>query len=238
MNISNDEYEQRRQIFDSFLWIQQKLNILRQEPDFEEKYFERKGNNLKKILEEAIPICRLGLLFCKEWNTVFVRYITNTKPDEQNFDAILEIKNPEETSNQTIKVEVTSTQNEESNMRRQALSRNGFVHFTGKVRRDGHKIISEGEFVDTEEENEKLIKLTLQRIETKLGNSYDETTAILVYVNSFRKLGHHNRYDLIERTTKLLREKKPRIYGVFFCYDENLGIDGITNNLQRFNLSP
>ncbi len=72
MDISNDEYEQKRLIFDSHQWLQEKLNLLQEESNFEESYFERKGNNIKKLLEEVVPICRLGLFLCDEWNTIFV----------------------------------------------------------------------------------------------------------------------------------------------------------------------
>jgi hypothetical protein len=223
MDILQSEYEQRRHIFDFCRWLNQKLHDLEQESNFEELYFERTGANIKKLLEEAIPVSHLGLYLFREWSEVFVQCYA----DNRGYDALIEIQGPSRTD--SIKVEVTTTEDDDSAMRRQALSRKGVVHFTGTVRREGRNIISEGEFVGVEEECAKLVKLALQRLESKLSNTYDDATAILIYVPAFRKLMHRHRFDLIEQVKHLLRERKPALYGVFFCYSSNLGIDGIIN---------
>ncbi len=223
--ISINDYEQRRHIFDFCRWINQKLYNLEKERDFETLYFERKGV-VKKLLEEAVPVSRLGLYLCREWNDVFVQCLTNNP----SYDAAIEIQNP--TDREKIKIEVTTTEDDDSTMRRQALSRKGFVHFTGKVRREKRNIISEGEFVDVEEECTKLVQLALQRLELKLSNTYDSATAILIYFTNHRMLLHHHRFNLIKQVKQILGERKPALYGVFFCYDSNFGVDGVKNTPQ------
>lgn len=223
MDILQNDYEQRRHIFDFCRWINQKLYDLEQEPDFERLYFERTGANWKKLLEEAIPVSHLGLYLYREWHEVFVQCFTNNP----QYDALIEVHSPAVT--QLIKVEITTTEDDESAMRRQALSRKGFVHFTGTVRREGREIISQGEFVDVEEECLKIVQLALQRLERKLNNQYDEATAILIHIATQRKLFHRHRFNLVEEVKRLLRERKPALYGVFICYSSDLGVDRIIN---------
>jgi hypothetical protein len=223
MDISKDDYEQRRHIFDFCRWVNQKLYDLEQEADFETLYFERTGANWKKLLEEAIPVSRFGLYLYREWHEVFVQCFTNNS----EYDAVIDIQSP--SAKQHIKVEVTTTEDDESAMRRQALSRKGFVHFTGPVRREGRQIFSEGAFVDVEEECTKIVQLVLQRFERKLNNTYDDATVLLIYVATHRMLSHLHRFKLVEEVKRLLRERKPALYGVFICYSSNLGVDGIIN---------
>ena len=231
MNLQKDDYQQRRQVFEFCGWIHEKLIQLSQEPDFEELYFERKGDFLKKLIEEAIPVSYFGLFLSREWNEVFIQCFT----DIPHYDAIVEIQNPLRILKETIKVEVTSTEDNPNVMRRQALARDGFAHLTGTVKREGRNIKTEGEFVETEEESEKVIQLALEGLERKLKNAYDNQTAILIYVTGFRQLAHHHRFKLIEETKRLLREKKPTLYGVFFCYSSNRGVDGIILNQMFFS---
>lgn len=231
MNIPKSEYEQNRHIFELCHWINRKLDDFRQEPCFEQHLFERIGVNVKKLLEEAIPISLLGLYLYPTWGDVFVRCFT----DNREYDAIIEIQTPSMIENEKkiekIKVEVTTTEDNCSAMQRQALSRNGVVHFTGAVRREGRNIISEGAFVNTEEECSKLVQLALQRLDAKLENTYDDATAILIYVTAHhRTLAHRHRFKLVKETIRLLREKKPDLFGVFFCYTSNFGIDGVHND--------
>jgi hypothetical protein len=226
MDILQTDYEQRRHIFDFCRWINQKLYDLEQDPDFEKLYLERLGGNWKKLLEEAVPVSHLGLYLYREWREVFVQCFANNP----QYDVLLEVRSPSVT--QSIKVEITTTEDEESAMRRQALSRKGFVHFTGTVRREGREIISNGEFVDVEEECSKIVQLALQRLDRKLNNQYDKVTAILIYITDQRNLPHQHRFDLVEEVKRLLRERKPELYGVFICYSSNLGVDGIINAPQ------
>jgi len=230
MDIPKPEYEQKRHVFELCRWINCKLDDFRQEPDFESLYFERIGDNVKKLLEEAIPVSLLGLYLHPVWGDVFVSCFT----DSPEYDAIIEIQRPSMIENvkrtEEIKVEVTTTEDNDSVMRRQALSRNGFVHFAGVVRREGRKIISEGAFVSIEEECTKVVQTALQRLEFKLRNAYDGTTAILVYVTAHWSLAHRHRFELVEQAKRLLRDRNPDLYGVFFCYDSNFGIDGVRND--------
>jgi hypothetical protein len=158
MDIVRDDYEERRHIFDFCRWINQKLSSLEQDSDFRSIYFERTGALWKKFLEEAIPLSRLGLYLYGEWLEVFVRCYA----DNSNYDAEIEISNPAET--RRISVEITTTEDNESSMRRQALSRKGFVHFNGSVTRNGPEIVSTGSFVEVDEESDRIIQLALQRL--------------------------------------------------------------------------
>ncbi len=104
---------------------------------FEEIYFERRGKNIKKLLEEAIPTSRLGLYLWRPWREISVTCLA----DDGAHDSIVTIHDRHKT--ETIKIEVTSTETDETTMRRQALSRQGFVFMTGLVRREGRQIMSE-----------------------------------------------------------------------------------------------
>jgi hypothetical protein len=70
MNISNSEYEKPRSVFQLCEWINSKLRNLKQDPAFEELYSERRGKNIKKLLEEAVPSARLGLYLWRPWRDV------------------------------------------------------------------------------------------------------------------------------------------------------------------------
>ncbi len=63
MNIPAPEYEQHRSVFQLCDWINSKLRALENVSGLEERYFERRGENIKKLLEEAVPVAYLGLSF-------------------------------------------------------------------------------------------------------------------------------------------------------------------------------
>lgn len=234
MDIAQEEYQIKRHIFEFSNWINERLYELDQKSNTEELYFERKGAVIKKLLEEAVPVSLLGLYFSRPWNNVYVQCLI----DNPDYDAVIEIQTPHQKSSKKLKIEVTTTEDKFNTMRRQALSRDGFVHFTGPVKREGREIITEGKFVDVEEETEKIIDLTLERLKKKLANAYDEETVILVYITTYWRFANHHRYNLIEQTKYLLKERNPTLYGVFYCYSLNLGVDGAISNLQRFDISP
>jgi hypothetical protein len=234
MDIPTQEYQEKRHIFEFCRWINQTLRTAEHEANFEELYFERTGANWKKLLEEAIPVSRLGLYLCSEWHDVFVQCFT----DNPSFDAKIEVINPSDkrSSGLELKVEVTTTENDQSVMKRQAISRNGYVVFTGNSKREGRKIITEGEFIEVEEECEKIVQLAIQRFEAKIGNKYDESTAILVYVVSRWHLLNRHRCNLIEAIKHILRERNPTLYGVFVCYSTNQGIDGVVISQDNYSM--
>src|SRR5689334_17112549 len=100
MNIPTDEYEQRRHVFDMCRWINQTLTNMESESDFDRLYFERKGLNVKKFIEEAIPIACLGLHFYRPPDDVHVKCLAGNQP----FDAELEVSG---FRSMRIKVEAT-----------------------------------------------------------------------------------------------------------------------------------
>lgn len=129
MNIATDEYEQKRHVLDLYRWVNAKLAEMYSLPDFDTIYLERKvkNKNVKKLIEEAIPIACLGLYFLNPWNNVYIRCLTGN----QRYDAELEIKG---FSPLEIKIEATTIETDETTLRRQALSRKGFVYFTGPIK--------------------------------------------------------------------------------------------------------
>jgi hypothetical protein len=222
MNISTTEYEQRRHVFDLCRWINEKLEEMQALPDFETIYFERqaKNKNVKKLIEEAMPLASLGLYLFRPANDVYLRCLTGN----QKYDAELSVSG---WNNFDIKVEVTTVETEDSTMRRQALARNGSVFMMGKIRRAGRNIISEAEMVDLNKENQKWIDLAFERGLKKIEGGYGKDTAILVSLSNFRHIPLRYRAKLMERTEKYLRVEKPEIYGVYYSYGDDFVVDGV-----------
>lgn len=219
MNIKNSEYEKKRNVFELCKWINKKLNKLEAFPESEKIYFERKGNNIKRLIEEAIPLASLGLYFYKPPSNVYI----NFHPENHQYDADLIV---EGFNNFQLKVEVTTLENNDSALRRQALSRNGTVFTTGKIEKKGNIITSEPEMVDLNLENEKWINLALERCKTKINRCSDENTAILVSFNNFSNISLNYRAKLIQNTQKFLLKENPKVYGVYYSYRDFL-VDGI-----------
>jgi hypothetical protein len=226
MNISNAEYEQSRSVFQLCKWINRKLRTLQQDPAFEELYFERRGQNIKKLLEEAIPVARLGLHLWRLWHDVSVTCLARN----QRHDAEVTLKNPRKS--ETIKIEVTSTQTDETTMRRQALARHGHVWMTGPVRREGRQIMSSPEMEDYDKKRSRLIEHAFARFKAKAEQEDDPQTAILVYVDSFLSLPFWYRSKLLEQTRNYLRTQRPTLFGAYYCYQADQGLDGLRNNLH------
>lgn len=225
MNILNSEYEKSRSAFQLCEWINGKLRDLQQSPSFEELYFERRGQNIKKLLEEAVPIARLGLYLWRPFRDVSVTCLAGSQP----YDAEIILKGPQKT--ETIKIEVTSTETDETTMRRQALSREGFVWMSGPVRREDRQIVNESTMVDLDKESERLVECALARFRTKAEREDDPQTAILVYiVNSFPSLSFWYRRQLLEQTRAYLRTQRPTLYGAYYCYETDQGLDGVRND--------
>jgi hypothetical protein len=226
MNISNSEYEKPRSVFQLCEWINSKLRNVEQESAFEELYFERRGQNIKNLLEEAVPIGRLGLYLWRPWRDVSVTCLAGNRPH----DAEIILQDPQKT--ELIKIEVTTTETDETTMRRQALSREGFVWMTGPVRREDRQIVSEATMVDLDKESARLVGCAISRFRKKAEREDDPQTAILVYVNSFRSLPFWYRMELLEQTRTYLRTQRPTLYGAYYCYEADQGLDGLRNDIH------
>lgn len=220
MNIPTVEYEQRRHVFDLSKWINEKCAEMQTFPEWETIYFERQGTNVKKLIEEAMPLACLGLYFFRPGNDVYLRCLA----ENPTYDAELSVRG---WNNFDIKVEVATVETDESAMRRQALSRHGSVFMTGKISRDGRDITSEAEMVDLDVENKKWIDLAFQRCLKKMERGYGKDTAILVSFSNFRHIPLRYRAKLIERTERHLLIEKPQIYGVYYSYDDDFVVDGV-----------
>jgi hypothetical protein len=228
MNISDSEYEkmefQPRSVFQLCEWTNGTLRSLETDPDFEERYWERKGKIIKKLLEEAVPVARLGLHLWRPWHDVSVTCLAADQPH----DAEVTLKNPRKS--ETIKIEVTSTQTEATTMRRQALARHGYVWMIGPVWREDRQIMSNAEMEDYDKKRPRLIEHAFARFKTKAEQEDDPQTAILVYVDSFLSLPFWYRMELLEQTHTYLRTQRPTLYGAYNCYERDQGIDGLRNN--------
>jgi hypothetical protein len=219
MDISINEYEERRHVFDFCKWINEKFTEMQTYPDFDTIYFERRGTNVKKLIEEAMPLASLALYFFRPGYAVHLKCLAGNQP----YDAELGVSG---WSSFHIKVEVTTVETDDSTMRRQALSRHGTVFMTGKIRREGRNIISEAEMVDSDIESKKWIDLAFDRFLKKVEHGYDRETAILVSFSNLRHISLRYRAKLMERTERYLLVEKPEIYGVYYSYGDDFVVDG------------
>lgn len=219
-SIPTEEYEQRRHVFEMHRWINSVLARMDTEPDFDEIYFERTGN-VKKLVEEAIPLTYLGLHLIRIAEDVFLQFFTN-KP---SYDGHLEVNG---WNNFDFKVEVTTTEDDESTLRRQALARNGRVWLHGPVKRDendGRKIVSEPKMVDLSKREGRCMELAFERFLTKADSGrYDPNTAILVAITMDHVISMRRRGELIKRSREWLRAS-PKVYGVYYLYQRDGIID-------------
>jgi hypothetical protein len=227
MDITPLEYTQRRSLFQHCDWVNQKLRDLETTPKFYESYLERKGLNIKRLLEEAVPVAYLGLYFWRAWRDIFVTCLASNEP----YDAVVELHDPR--SEQRVQVEVTTIETEETTLRRQALAREGIAFLTGRAWREGRTIRTEPEVVDVDEECGRILEIAFERFRTKAERERDPETAILVYVNTYRLLPAWHRHQLIERTRLYLLQHQPMLYGVYYCYHPELGVDGLRNDVHE-----
>jgi hypothetical protein len=225
-NIPTPEYEEKRHVFEMFRWINAKLKEMDQTVGFDTIYQEMKGKNVKKFIEEAIPAAYLGLHYCRIADDIYIQ----CKAGNQPYDATLEIVGYK---NRNLKIEVTTTENDDSTLRRQSLSRHGFTYSSGPIRREGRDIVSEPEFVETLEEEQKLINLAFDRFYEKVKfESYDKETVVLVRVDSHRRLSLESRAELVNKTHRYLMKHHPSIYGVCYCYVRDFIIDEVKESDQ------
>jgi hypothetical protein len=219
MRIPTEEYEERRNVFDLCRWINQKLTEMEKETDFERIYFERKGTNVKQLIEEAIPIACLGLHFYRPPDEVYLKCLAGNEP----YDAELEVTGYRSIR---IKVEATTIETEDSALRRQSLSRRGFAYSFGPIRKEGESIVSRPEMVDLAIQYEQWADLAFQRYLVKAEN-YDKDTAILVHLDTSWRLPMEFRSSLLRKIRDHLSKERSNVYGVYYCYNYDYVVDGI-----------
>jgi len=218
--VPTNAYEQRRHVFEMHGWINSVFARMDKEPDFDEIYFERTGN-VKKLIEEAIPLTYLGLHLVRIAEDVFLQFYA----DNRSYDGELEVTGH---NNFGFKVEVVTTENDESALRRQALSRNGMVWLHGPVKRDEsdrRSITSEPEMVDLSREEDRCMELAFERFLVKASSGrYDVNTAILVAITMDHLISMRRRGELVNQSREWLR-RNPTVYGVYYCYQRAGVID-------------
>lgn len=231
--IDKAEYEQQRNVFDMCRWINEKLLEIDEVPDSDSIYFERRGLNVKKFIEEVIPVAALGLYFYRPPDTVLIQCLTGN----QGYDAILQVQGAQ---NFNIRVEATTTETpDDSVLRRQSLSRHGFTFSSGPIRREGRDIVQEPEMADYFEQEDQWNDRAFEALESKLQyNAYGPETAILVRMDTHRAVSLDSRAHLIRRTAHHLEQATARVYGVYYFYARNFIIDGVRTsdlNIARVN---
>lgn len=227
IEISDAEYEQRRHARDLVTWVNAKFGDLEAGGRLELQYFERKGRNVKRLIEEAVPLSRLGVSFWRPGDEAYVALL----PENSSYDGQVEV---EGFSARSFKVEITTIETEQSWLRRQTLSREGTVTLTGRIRRMPDGTIEHGtEMIDVSEQQEFVVNLTLDRLHAKTERgSYDDNTAILVYVNDFWPVPAEGRLALHRQTEQYLR-RRPNIFAVCYCYSPDLTVDWIEAGRRR-----
>lgn len=206
------EFEQRRHVAELCTWINQKLRMLESTGRFAWHYFERADRSVKALVEEAIPLSRLGLFLWTPGSDVFINCVGHS----HNYDGNLEITGFRA---RDLRVEVTTTETAESTMRRQALSRDGTVVFSGPIHRQGREIVTEPAMIDVEEDNESRIALAITRLTKKLDSRQaDGRTAILVHLSEVRLSPPEFRAELIRRTVNNLRQRQSFVPAVYYCF--------------------
>jgi hypothetical protein len=223
INIPTAEYGERRHVFELCRWINSKLRSMEGCENFDEVYFERKGENIKKLLEEALPLSRLGLHLSTPANDVYVTCFAGNQP----FDAEIEITGFTPT---TFKVEVTTTETDESTLRRQALSRYGSVGLSGPIERRGRDIVWSAEMIEVSAEEQRCTNLMFERLRAKIESGrYERDTAILIYLTEYRRISLESRASLVRRTEWYLREKDTNVRRVYYCYISGNFVDEVTS---------
>jgi hypothetical protein len=173
----------------------------------------------------------MGLYLWRPWRDISVTCLAG----DRSHDAEITVKEADKT--ETIKIEVTCTETDETTMRRQALSCQGFVWMGGTVRREGRQISSEAAMVDLDSASVRLVECALARFSRKAEQEDDPQTAILVHlVKSFPPLSFRYRTQLLEQTRTYLRAQRPTLYGAYYCYETDeadQGFDGVRNELHN-----
>lgn len=221
--IDTVQYEQTRHVFEMCQWINEVMLSMQAHDDFDTIFHERKGDNVKKFIEEAIPISRLGLYFSSVGNDVQISCLTGS----QNYDATLKSTG---NNNFDIRIEVTTCETHDSTERRQALARNGFAYTSGTVHKEGRNITLQPEFVNLHDQEEEWANIAFDRVLAKLEKPYTSDTAILVNIDKYRSLSLENRAQLIRRTHHRLLTIDKEVFGVYYLHAHPLHgvvIDGV-----------
>jgi hypothetical protein len=221
VDIPTAEYTQRRHVSELCRWINEKFAAIRAGGRFDEQYFERTGLNVKRLIEEVVPLSRLGLFL---WQPGCDVYVT-CHADNRNYDAEVEVEgwNP-----RSFRVEATTTETDESTLRRQALSRDGFSTLSGPIHREGRTIVPEFEMTEASEDRDRYVALTFERLRAKVESGrYDSNTAILVHLADFCPLSPEGRAQLIRQTTDYLQRERPRLPAVYYCYLTSYSVDAV-----------
>lgn len=226
-DISDAEFEKPRTAFELTTWLQKKFEQMKLTGNFSQIYYERKGLNVKKLIEEAVPLSKLSLYLTTPFQIVSL----NLKTGNQNFDAEIETKpipSFESFKSEKYKVEVSTTETDQTTMRRQALSRQGTVPLVGSIKREKRTIIPEMEFVESSEFENGLISLLYDRFLQKVNTQrYDKNTVILIHLSDFNPISIRSREELIQKTRYFLDMESPEIKGVYFTYQFSNIVDSV-----------
>lgn len=221
VDISDADYEQRRHASELAAWVNAKFREIEAGGRLEEQYFEQKGRNVKRFLEEALPLSRLGLYYWRPGDEPYIELVAK----KRRYDGRLEV---EGFARRSMKVEVTTVESDASTMRRQALSREGTVYLTGPIRREKRTIISKPEMVNVREKIEATVEAAFNRFKAKAeSDNYDANTAILVYLSEYWPLPAEGRLALRVRVRRYLESAACPTSTAYFCYWPEYSIEGV-----------
>lgn len=227
VDIADGDYEQRRHASEFAAWVNAKFRELQGGGYLEEQYFERRGRNVKRLIEEAVPLSRLGLHLWTPGNEPYISCF----PIDQSVDGHVEVQG---FNARSFNVEITTIETERSTLRRQALSREGTVPLTGPVRRLAGEIIAQPEMIDVNEQTESTVDLAMCRLKAKVeSGGYAHDTAILVYLSEFWPLPPEGRLHLQRRTRQYLEAGAQNTSSVYYCYWPDYSIDAVEVRSQR-----
>jgi hypothetical protein len=212
VDIQDSDYEQRRHASELAVWVNLKLREIEAGGCLDVQYFERRGRNVKRLIEEALPLSRLGLYL---WTPGNEPYVT-TLPISDPVDGLIEV---ESIYPRSFHVEITTLETEESTMRRQALARTGYAPLGGPIHRTGRRLEYEPEMIDVAKAAEHTIELVIKRLDRKVRSvTQTNPAAILVYLSPFRTLPQMYRSALRRRTEQYLASEVKQALTVYYCY--------------------
>jgi len=161
----------------------------------------RKGNGVKKLVEEIMPIAA----FLKHFEIPGIRVRCKHFPGNQNYDAIIHVQGndvPLGLIEPEYYLEVTSAVSSYDFLEREALSNNGSVFGGGKIRREkgSRRIISDA----TAEDHDAPVNKTSDWVITCLKNkankqAYPHPCILLVQVEPERPLNTREWLTIVER---------------------------------------
>ncbi len=219
--ISTDAYLRRRSACQLDTWIRDICSTMTLADPSEGNFLQRRGRHVKELAEEAIPVSRLALHLLGPSAEVFVRLALG----EPDHDAEIEIEGVQPTS---FKVEVTSSENHESALRRELIARQGFAVLSGTISRINGRIETEPEMVRVSEYEDRLEQRLLDLLREKLDGRYDSDTTILINQSELWRPTFSLRDRVARRALDALAQSSHQVRGAVFYHQAVNALDFVS----------